>query len=312
MSAMDILDMQVSLFVPATGKQADSCKRSGPIWSLPKSGRDDAKKVFLGKKQSQDVIGRDSPGHNYDVKRQSEDPKWGFGTAAARPPAKTNKYNEPYNDLVGNIPDSQEFKYHQRNTKIGGLRRGAPSNSPDFEGYPAGAISPGPQRYNPSEFAASKYGIRLGHAPSIDQIPPSYTMRQKTKVLESESQTGPKVGPGYYPTPEACGVQASSEKKSHSKWSICKNERFSAKRVSDSGRLWDGFGDQKEKQCRMFGRSPSFGFGTSTRDHAKKIHRCDTKLDKGPAADMKKMSVSTPSLPPRHEVMRYSQVPTGG
>lgn len=312
---MEILDIQESLFVPSCGTQADSVKRSNPIWTMPKAGRDERTKVFLSKKQPQDLIGKDSPGFPYTPKRQRELPKWGFGTAAARPPAKANKYNEPSNDLLGALPDSQAFKFTYSNCVFGNIPRDAPSNSPDFEGYPAGAISPGPQRYKPAQGARfgtgnATYCVRMGHAPVIDHIPPSYTMRKKTKILELESQTGVKVGPGLYPNPEACGMQHSSEKRSLPMWRINRHDRFGDNsRIRDAGRLWDGFKDQKEKNCRSYSSAPSFSFGTSTRGHQQKVARCTTKLDEGPSAFMDKPWKSHPEIATRKEIIKYTDVP---
>eukprot|EP00929_Paragymnodinium_shiwhaense_P037790 TRINITY_DN20070_c0_g1_i1.p1 TRINITY_DN20070_c0_g1~~TRINITY_DN20070_c0_g1_i1.p1 ORF type:complete len:307 (-),score=50.62 TRINITY_DN20070_c0_g1_i1:184-1104(-) len=304
---MDILsEAQESLDVQAHGAQADSTKKTMPIWSMTKASRATESKVFLGNKFKQDVLGKDSPGPVYEPKRQRELPKWGFGTAPARPPSKTNKYNEPYNDLVGNIPDSAPFKFASRSCTISSLPRNAMSNAPDLKGFPAGRISPGPQRYNLDKAPPC---IRLGHAPGIDQIPPSWTMRSKTKLIEEVSQTGTKIGPGYYPTPEACAPQANSTKKTLPQWSCCKHDRFKDKLQHDQGRLWDGFKEQKEKNCRLYNSSPSFSFGTSTRDHVKRLARCTTKLDEGPKGDMGHFSTRAPSLPTRLEMMKYSDVP---
>lgn len=290
----------------AHGVQADSTKRTLPIWTMTKATRYQDQKMFLGNKFKQDVVGRDSPGPVYDPKRQREDPKWGFGTGAARPPAKANKYNEPYNDLVGNIPDSAPFKFASRSCVIGSLPRNARSNAPDLKGFPQGLISPGPQRYNLDKAPPC---IRLGHAPSIDQIPPSWSMRSRTKMNEDVCQTGTKIGPGYYPNPQACDPQADSTKRSMPQWSCCNNDRFKTKLSHDNGRLWDGFKEQKEKNCRLYNSAPSFSFGTSTRDHQKKVARCTTKLDEGPKGEMGHFTTRAPTLPTRKAMMKWSDVP---
>lgn len=295
-----------SIFVSSHGVQADSIKRSNPSWTLPKASRDEVKKVFLSKDLSADLIGRDSPGFNYSPKRQLELPKWGFGTARQRPLAKQNKYNEPYNDLIGNVPDSQAFKYQQRSCRIGTCARDVACNSPDFCGFPPGTISPGPQRYNPDKAPPC---FRLAHAPGIDNIAPSFSIRQKTKILEHVSQTGAKVGPGVYPLPDACGEQPSSVKPSLPRWNICKQDRFQERRkMPDAGRLWDGMKDQKEKNCRAFNSAPSFSFGTSTRGHQQRVARCQSDLDKGPSAKLGRLPVEQPNIAPRKEIVKYSGV----
>ncbi|CAE8635071.1 unnamed protein product, partial [Polarella glacialis] len=202
---------------PACGKQAEGTKQSLPNWTLPKSGRVDAKKVFISKKHPQDLLGKDSPGHVYEPKRQRSLPKWGFATADARPPLAGARYPEPSNNLVGANPDSAKFKYGSRSVAMSTCPRDVIANQPDLEGFPKGACSPGPQRYNIDKVPPC---IRLSHAPEVDKIPPSYTMRLKTKILENTSQTGPKVGPGVYPAPDACGTQASSERPSKPLWTL--------------------------------------------------------------------------------------------
>lgn len=301
---------QETISIPALGVQADSDKVTMPGWTVGKATRDGGKKTFISQKHNQDLMGRDSPGFAYEPRRQRELPKWSFGKAAARPPAKTNKYGEAYNDLVFNHPDPALFKYgNKRGVTIGTLPRGACSNAPDIEGYPKGAVSPGPMRYNISKVPQC---VRLSHAPEIDRVQPSYTMRIKTKAPEPESQTGKKVGPGSYPAAQALGEQASSSRPTGVKWGINRHDRFAdTSKVRDAGRLWDGMKDQKEKNCRAFSSSPSFSFGYSTRDSQKKIARSATLLDKGPAGKMAKPWQSHPQLPYRRDVMKWSHVPTG-
>lgn len=298
-----------SFSLPACHPQAEALKRSLPRWSLPKASRDCEKKVFISKKHPQDLLGKDSPGHVYEPKRQKELPYWGFGTAEARPALKGARYPEPINDLTGNIPDNQVFKFPKRDQKIGSCPRDASSNSPDYEGYPMGTVSPGPQRYNPQNAPPA---FRMAHAPTVDQVPPKYTMRPKTKIMGSVSQTGENVGPGLYPVPAACEEQASSLKSSLPRWSVCKRDRFTQS-VShgDAGRLWDGMGEKKIEFNRSFSAAPSFSFGTSTRQHAKRMHAMMTKLDLGPSAFMEKPTKDHPSLPPRREILRYTDVPSG-
>lgn len=279
------------------------------MWSMGKASRDDVKKVFLSKKQPQDMLGKDSPGFAYEPRRQRELPSWGFGTALARPPPKKGQ-PETYNDLIGNIPDNQVFKYHQSGIKFGSLMRGACSNAPDIEGYPMGRISPGPARYNTDKVPPA---VRHAHAPEVDQIAPKYTMRIRTKIMEAASQTPAKIGPGYYPAVEACTDQVESRKLTYPHWKAYRHDRMlgDPKKVRDSRDLWDGFGDQKEANSRTFDKSPSFGFGTSTRAHGKKITMCFQKADKGPAAFMDKPWASQPQLPAQRDVMKLSGIPTG-
>jgi hypothetical protein len=293
--------------ISACGRQADATKRSQPSWTLPKTSRDDVKKVFITKKHPQDLLGRDSPGAVYSPKRQRSLPSWGFGTAEARPPLAPNRYPETSNDLCGRLPDSAKFKYGCRTAVIGTCPRDVITNAPDLEGFPKGACSPGPQRYNPDKAPPA---FRLAHAPEADKIPPKYSIGIKTKIRELESQTGPKVGPGSYPVPDGCGVQP--VKKSNPVWSVCKHDRFQKKvEHGDAGRLWDGTGERKIQFARAFSSPSSFSFGTSTRFHAQKVAPCLTKLDKGPAGALGHMRPEQPSIAPRREILKYTDVPTG-
>lgn len=223
---MEILeDAQETMFFPSCGAQAESMKRTNPIWSMTKAGRDAEKKVFLAKNMQQDSLGKDSPGHVYSPLRQKEAPKFGFGTAPARPSFK-QKYPETSNDLLGRNPQHLTFKYKCSSNKISTCPRDARSNAPDLKAFDAGTLSPGPQRYNPQNCPPQ----RLAHAPSLDQVAPKYTMRLKTEAKDLLQSTGAKVGPGKYPHPDACNVQASSEKPSLPQWKINHRDRFPEKK----------------------------------------------------------------------------------
>lgn len=306
---MDILqEAQESLDFPSCGRQYDGTKESKPIWSMPKASRDTEKKVFISNKHSQDSLGRDSPGFVYEPQRQKELPKWGFGTSAARPPLSKSKYPETSNNLLNNSPDFLKFKYKSRTAGIGVCPRYAASQAPDFNGYPMGAISPGPQRYDPQRCPPA---VRLAHAPKVDEVPPKYSLRPRTKIRELESQTGPKVGPGSYPIPAACGEQPTSTKVSLPQWKLNQVDRFPEKRQHDSYRLWDAEGQQKIQYNRTFSSPPSYSFGTSTRGHVAKVAPVRTQLDAGPAGSMGPPHKEHPPLPPRREILKFSDVRTG-
>ncbi|CAJ1376562.1 unnamed protein product [Effrenium voratum] len=104
------LEARESLDFPSLGKQAEGMKRTNPLWTLPKAGRDDVKKVFISKKMPQDLLGRGSPGAIYEPKRVRTTPSWTFGVADRPGPGKA-KYPESSNDLTQVTPDSQPFKY---------------------------------------------------------------------------------------------------------------------------------------------------------------------------------------------------------
>lgn len=306
-----------TIFFPSCGPQSEGMKTSEPQWSLPKASRDTEKKVFISNKHPQDSLGKDSPGPVYIPKRLRHLPSWGFGTAPARPALAAAKYPDASNDLLGATPDIQVFKYRSKSATIGPCPRSACCNSPEFEGFPAGAISPGPQRYRPERAPPAH---RLSWAPGADNIPPKWTMpKNEKKNLEGEvSQTPARVGPGCYPASkgetlqEACKPQARSDKPSLPQWSFAKTARFpTPHQHGDAGRLWDGMGDGKIAFNRAFSSPPGYSFGTSTRGHAKKVQRVMMPSDHGPAASMQKPRKEHPPLASRKEILRYTDVPAG-
>jgi len=306
-----------TLFFPSCGRQAEAMKASEPMWSLGKASRDAEKKVFISNKHPQDMLGKDSPGPVYIPKRQRHLPSWGFGTAAARPAVAAAKYPDTSNDLLGALPDSQVFKYTNRSASVGRSARNAPVNSPEFEGYPAGAISPGPQRYRPDKAPPAH---RFSWAPGADNIPPKYSIpKNNKKNLAGEvSQTPSRVGPGCYP-PElgetlqpSCGNQAKSTNPSLPQWSFSKTARFpTPHQHGDAGRLWDGMGDGKIAFNRAFSSPPGYSFGTSTRQHAKKVQRVMCGADHGPSYKMEKPRKDHPHLATRKEILKFTDVPAG-
>lgn len=293
---------------PSCGKQADSIKESKPVWSMPKADRDKAKKVFISGKHNQDLVGKDSPGHNYETRGVIKG-GFSFGSSAQRPPPKGAQYPDTSGDRIGNMPNHLKFKYQTRSASIGTCPRSAQLSAPDMNTFVAGGISPGPQRYST---ANAPYAVSHAHAPGITNSPPKYTMRSRTKIFQGGSPaTGEKVGPGHYPVAESCNAQAESHKQSLPKWGICKSDRFPDKLHHDSYRLHDGHGEKKIQFNRMYNSTPAFSFGTSTRGHAKKIARTITDLDKGPVANMSPNRPEHPHLVPRHEILKFGSAMAG-
>lgn len=284
----------------ACGPQAEGIKKSLPQWRMSKASRDDDKKVYLGEKLVVDSLGRDSPGCVYTPKPQTKGPSFGFGTAVARPPPAGAKYPEASADLLGTPPERLVKKtYNPKITKMGNCPRYAPSVSPDLDLFPPGAVSPGPMRYKTTDVRKFKHA------------PPRWTMRPQLKIIEAESQTGVKVGPGSYPVPEACTVQTRSEKPSLPRWSFGKVPRFQVPKPDGDGRLWDGMGEKKLQFQRSFS-SPSFGFGSGTRGGRNKLHPAMTPADTGPVEKMPRPHEKHPKLSPRKEILRYADPPEGG
>lgn len=286
-----------SFDVKACGPQADSVKRSAPLWKQGTESRDQAKKVFISHKHGQDTIGRSSPGPVYLPKPLKEGNKWKIGTGPGRSrhvgglrENNEPQYPDPSGDLIMGTWDDRATKYRKApNVNFGTENRAAEKNTPGHEGYALGTVSPGPQKYDVEGFWLEG---------------PRYSMRPKTKVREFVSNTPPKVAPGAYPIPAACGTQPDS-KRSLPQWSFSKSERFMvSKDRSKPGVTHDAEGKAAIKFQRMYS-VPSYGFGTSTRDHKKKLTPYYTPADAGPKSNSHG-SVSQPTLPSRKELIRFT------
>jgi hypothetical protein len=314
--AMQAIGDVASTYVTVSGldKQHDSTKRTCPKYSLPKASQDGRTKVFLSKKQPQDLVGKDSPGFQYSPNRMKELPHYSFGTAPARPPLTKPRYPETTNDLLHSSPDGNNGKVKffgapslaqykscsapdAKKVLIGNSSRHDKISAPDLCQFPMGGASPGPARYRPDRSPP----IRMAHAPNVDTVPPKYSMGLKTKPLGSEWQTPPKVGPGVYPVQEACGEQPKSTNPTMPKWGLYHTDRYPIDKYErDRHRLWDGEGKRKAQFSRVFSSPPSYSFGTSTRPGAQRVAIPMTSKDGGPARTMGVPRQVHPPLPPKH------------
>jgi hypothetical protein len=287
-----------SFDVKAIGPQADSVKRSAPLWKLGTESRDQAKKVYIGPALSQDSKGRSSPGPVYLPKPLKTGNAFKIGTGPGRSrhvgglrendePA----YPDPSGDLIHASYDPQASKFRKPpEINFGTENRDAEKNCPGLEGYTLGKVSPGPQKYDVEGFWLEG---------------PRFSMRPKTKTRQFVSQTPPRVAPGAYPIPSACGTQPDN-KKTLPQWSFSKSERFqTSKDRSKPGVTHDALGNAAIKFHRM-NSVPSYGFGTSTRDHKKKLTPYYTPADAGPKGKPMAGSISQPNLPSRKELIRFT------
>jgi len=282
---MDKLEACASqLLLSSCGPQADSKVPTSPIFTIPKASKQSRERVWISKKHPQDLLGRDSPGPAYSPKRQSHPPQSRFGTSEARPPIGGARYPDTSNDLIGVTLNDAALSQHRKQgtASIGSSTRQAQVNAPDMCAFPVGCESPGPVRYK----SEGTFGLhRFAHAPKVDQTPPKYTIRIRTKNVSGPKYSGEtpaKVGPGSYAQYDGVGAQLLSTKETRPKWSVHKMNRFQTleRESTDAGRLWDGEGDKKLKFSRVFSASPSFGFGTSTRGAAQRAGIIRTSLDR--------------------------------
>lgn len=282
-----------SFDLKSCGPQADSVKRSAPSWGLGTETRDQAKKT------AGFAVGRSSPGPMYLPKALKTGAKWKIGTGPGRSrhvgglrENNEPQYPDPSGDLIMGTWEDKATKYRRPpEVSMGTENRDAPKNAPGLEGYRLGACSPGPMKYDVEGFWLEG---------------PRYSMRPKTKTRQFVSQTPPRVAPGAYPIPSACGAQPDS-KRSLPQWSFGKSERFmTTKDRSKPGVTHDALGNGAIKFHRVASIPPSYGFGTSTREHKKKLTPYFTAADAGPKSKPMAESNSVPSLPPRKELIRYT------
>lgn len=288
-----------SFDLKSCGKQADSVKRNSPLWKLGSETRDQAKQVFISVSHTQDTVGRSSPGPIYRPPPINNLPKWKFGTGPSRSvhvgglreKVGEARYPETSGDLIRAHHDSQKLKFRSpQKVNFGTENRDAAKNQPGLETYPLGKSSPGPQTYDVEGFWLEG---------------PRYSCAPRSKLPETICQTPERVAPGSYPIPPAVGAQPSSVKPSLPQWSFSKSERF--KTTSDrtkSGSTHDALGNAALKFHRM-NSFPSYGFGTSTREHKKKLTPNYTPADAGPKGEMPQGLVKVPSLPARKEQLRF-------
>jgi hypothetical protein len=199
-------------------------------------------------------------------------------------------YPDPSGDLIMGTWDERTKYRKPPEINFGTENRDAPKNTPGLEGYALGRNSPGPQKYD-----VEGYWLEG----------PRYSMRPKTKTRQFQSQTPPRVAPGAYPIPSACGTQPDN-KRSLPQWSFSKSERFQvSKDRSKPGVTHDALGNAAIKFHRM-NSVPAYGFGTSTREHKKKLTPYYTPADAGPKSQPMTESFSTPTLPARKEIIRFT------
>lgn len=283
---------------PSIGYQHNSQKETMPEYSFGTSTRAaHTSKHYLGAKHEKKKAVMNSPGPVYAVPTTTGDgPKFGFGTEQR---AQTKaQYPDSSVDLTCSLVDSQVLKF--QNTKAVHFGTESRMNSKNAEAIlmnpqvMMGTQSPIGFDYEPNDSIISKssaeysFGPKNGKASALSrlQLPLTSTPRH--------------VGPGSHQQPSGCGDQPSSAKKSAPSWSFgIKTGSYTPRNrnspLLDTSPELSSLGKQVVSSARS---APSCGFGTSTRDHSARTHLLQTKLDKGPAAQMDKPRFHLEMPPP--------------
>jgi hypothetical protein len=216
-----------------------------------------------------------------------------------------SKYNEPSVDCIEAEIDSQPFKYERDKTMLFGTEsKGHLKNATILKSHSAalvGRVSPGPANYGPAG------GPELG--PTRKSLAHAVRFGAKTKVVGSMiSQTPAEVGPGLYPRKDvSIGPQHLSQRRTQACNQFGRAPKFGKTKDARGQPIIEldvavsAFGKQVDGRKKT---EPGFGFGTSTRDNARRIQRCMTNADAGPKSNMPHLTLSHPTLPSEKAVMR--------
>lgn len=306
-----------SFHYQSLGPQAQSQRKTQPVYGISKVGREAREKVFISHDHSRAAaLCRQSPigGAIYDLP-STLDLKSGVGFSKG----KSTEFLEVKGDedidtnhALGILVDSQQFKYGRDSTiLIGTEPRGRLKDAELIKNHSAaffGRESPGPaaigDKFGP-KFEYTKK--RMGNAMPFGQkcSKPDW---QKVNSMPDN------VGPGMYVRKDiAVGTQHLSHRKNQAVNAFGKAEKFGKIRSADSVSLLDAAKSAYGKQTLSKNRSePSIGFGVGTRDRRSRTAICMTKDDLGPKAFMPKPFHAMPRLPPEHEVMKAGWQHTPG
>mmetsp|Transcript_17254 Transcript_17254/g.42808 ORF Transcript_17254/g.42808 Transcript_17254/m.42808 type:complete len:292 (+) Transcript_17254:51-926(+) len=284
-----------SFAISSVAKQHEGLRGSAPKWGFGSSVREQAQKVYISKSHSVDVLGIDSPGPVYGLSGATPGPKFGFGTNKRAGLENPNSYPPTSNDLL-HIEQPLPDKYkHKRagNAKIGTSLRTAQVNAPGLDGYAPGMLSPGPAQYT------ANFG-------SANRMPPAFTMASKTKTGASKYDVRP--GPQAYSLPAGLGAQPNARKPSLPRYSFGKAPRFKNKieAVSLAEPGGDHDGTLRLKFQRNAERAATWKLGSSTRQQQGRLAQALCPEDR--VAPKEHPAVTNPSLPPRRDILRYTEI----
>lgn len=298
-----------SFHVHSIGCQAQSQRKSQPLYGLSKVGRDQREKTFISHEASKCTqLGRESPvgGPIYNLP-STLDLKHGvtFATGAGCVDNFAGRQDAgiPTNDELGILVDSQQFKYGRDATMLIGTEpRGRLKDAELIKNHAAaffGKESPGPaaigERYGPNYLPTKP---RMANA-----MPFGVKLVAGWQKLSSQPDN---IGPGIYPRKDiAVGAQHLSHRRNQPVNAFPRSPKFEKTKSADSVSLLEAANSSNGKQVLSKNRSePTIGFGVGTRDRRSRTAICMTKDDLGPKAFMPKQTIQMPKLPMEREVMK--------
>jgi len=292
------------------GKQSQSQRRTIPIVTLSKVGREAREKVFISRDHSRaSALCRQSPigGAIYDLP-STLDLKSGVSFSKGSCTDLLNVKADDClltNDELGILVDSQQFKYGRDATHlIGTDPRGKLKDAELIKNHSAaffGRASPGPaaigEQYGPNFQLTKK---RMGAAMPFGQK--SWSPANDWQKL---SCLGDNVGPGMYPRKDiSVGKQHLSQRVNQPVNAFGRAPKFVKTTSADSVSMLEAAKSAVGKQALSKNRSePTVGFGCGTRNQRSRTAICMTKDDLGPKAFMPKPFHAVPRLPMERDVM---------
>merc|ERR1719456_1580407 len=222
---------------------------------------------------------------------------YSFGSAPQRVYMK-QKYPDSSVDLIMHEVDSQNAKYRSTGqVPFGTEPRDSIKNATILKNHPQaffGMTGPGPAAYLPDASSTYEKGEE-------------WHLGMKTKILGSTCQTPENVGPGKYPPAQSIGKQPLSTRRTLSLYSFGKASRFGNSTpdltILDPKPNLNSIGKQVKSRNMS---APSFGFGTSTRDHRSRTFFVQLPPDKGPAEKMSEPHMKHPSLPMEKTIVKWT------
>lgn len=289
------------------GPQAQSSRKTNPVYGLSKVGRDQREKMFLSKEHSRaGALCRESPigGAIYNLPSTLDTKGVTFTKGPCTEFLKVRAEDGlPTNDELGILVDSQQFKYGRDATMLIGTEpRGKLKDAELIKNHAAaffGRQSPGPAAIGEAggpAFLATKPRMAMA-------MPFGVKLESAWQKLSSQPEN---VGPGMYPRKDiSIGKQNLSQRKNQPVNGFPQAPKFPSTRSADTVSLLDAAKSCMGKQGLSKNRSePTIGFGVGTRARRDRTAMCMTREDMGPAAFMPKQHMSMPRLPMERDIMQ--------
>eukprot|EP00450_Noctiluca_scintillans_P027935 CAMPEP_0194521408 /NCGR_PEP_ID=MMETSP0253-20130528/55720_1 /TAXON_ID=2966 /ORGANISM="Noctiluca scintillans" /LENGTH=287 /DNA_ID=CAMNT_0039365763 /DNA_START=150 /DNA_END=1014 /DNA_ORIENTATION=- len=230
-----------------------------------------------------------SRGPAYDLPSTLEHKNLSFGTDAQRLHQK-QKYPDPSVDVLGNVVDSQAVKYPAtQGVHFGTERRGNRKNGEIIQINPSmvvGIDSTAAFEYTPDDKPTAHSHPHYSFGPKQSKLGEKHPPRIPLKYTATPRHTGP----GAHDAPSSIGRQASSKRTTSSSFSFGHERRMpplQRRGLLETSANLSSLGKQVVSSVRT---APKVGFGTSTREDLIKTQLVRGDGDRGPGADMPKVT----------------------